>query len=238
MTTPPNADDRHRPDHAVGVDERRVAGRAELRPTERRAGSADPRDQARTILEDAERRRVDAVENPLSSGERRTSDEAAAAPADRDDRSGLGVLIGVDDSDQSRHAVDVAFRFFGSEARYILINVGQHMPMFTAAYPTGTHATAAELNATFARAEVAAWKTAESAARRLEVSDEETEVEAEARVGPIATSLIEAADEHHCDVIVIGSHDKSLWRRLIDPSIGHSLVDRSDRPVLIVRGDG
>ncbi len=59
------------------VDPRRVADRAELLPAEQQAGSDDPLAQAKAILEDAEVRRIDAVESPRSAGERHTSSEAA-----------------------------------------------------------------------------------------------------------------------------------------------------------------
>lgn len=58
------------------VAARRIADRAELLPAEQRAGSADPHAQAKAILEDAEARRVAAVEHPRTVGERRTSAEA------------------------------------------------------------------------------------------------------------------------------------------------------------------
>jgi len=67
-----NNDDAKTP--SVSAD--RVAGRAVLLPEEEKAGSDDPALQAEIILEDAEQRRVNAIENPRSAGERRTSDEA------------------------------------------------------------------------------------------------------------------------------------------------------------------
>ncbi len=59
------------------IDADRIAARAELLPEEKRAGSDDPMAQAEAILVDAEERSIDAIENPLSAGERRTSAEAA-----------------------------------------------------------------------------------------------------------------------------------------------------------------
>jgi nucleotide-binding universal stress UspA family protein len=37
-------------------------------------------------------------------------------------------------------------------------------------------------------------------------------------------------------VIVVGSHDKTLLRRLIDPSVAASVVRDTHRPVLVVSG--
>jgi nucleotide-binding universal stress UspA family protein len=44
------------------------------------------------------------------------------------------------------------------------------------------------------------------------------------------------ADEHDVDVIVVGSHDKTAWRRLFDPSVAADVVRDTSRPVLVVSG--
>ncbi len=53
-------------------------------------------------------------------------------------------------------------------------------------------------------------------------------------VGDPSTAICRAADEHDVDVVVVGSHDKGVLRRLLDPSVADSVVHRSHRPVLVV----
>ena len=67
------------PEPSTEVDAERISGRSELLPAERRAGSADTHAQAKAILADANDRTAEAVENPLTAGERHTSDEATDA---------------------------------------------------------------------------------------------------------------------------------------------------------------
>jgi hypothetical protein len=57
-------------------DDPRVSTRAELSPEEKAAGSDDPAEQARVILEDSDRREVEREARPQESGERRSSEEA------------------------------------------------------------------------------------------------------------------------------------------------------------------
>lgn len=52
--------------------------------------------------------------------------------------------------------------------------------------------------------------------------------------GDPAACICAAADEHDVAVIVVGSHDKRLLARLLDPSVATEVVRSSHRPVLVV----
>jgi len=54
--------------------------------------------------------------------------------------------------------------------------------------------------------------------------------------GDPVTRICAAAEEHGVDVIVVGSHDKSALRRLVDPSVAAGVVRATYRPVLVVSG--
>ena len=54
--------------------------------------------------------------------------------------------------------------------------------------------------------------------------------------GDPVTRICSAAEEHGVDVIVVGSHDKSALRRLVDPSVAAGVVRATYRPVLVVSG--
>ncbi len=60
--------------------------------------------------------------------------------------------------------------------------------------------------------------------------------EAIATQGDPVTRICETANERDVDVIVVGSHDKSALRRLIDPSVADAVVHGSAKPVLVVSG--
>lgn len=57
----------------------------------------------------------------------------------------------------------------------------------------------------------------------------------ETRIGHAGTALCDAASEADIDAIVIGSHDKNAWERLLQPSIGRYLIDNAPCPVIVVR---
>ena len=45
-----------------------------------------------------------------------------------------------------------------------------------------------------------------------------------------------AAEEHDVDVVVVGSHDRGMLSRLLDPSVAAGVVRGTYRPVLVVSG--
>jgi nucleotide-binding universal stress UspA family protein len=54
-------------------------------------------------------------------------------------------------------------------------------------------------------------------------------------VGDPASAIIAAAHHHQADVIVVGSHDRSWFSRLLVPSTAGTVVRDADIPVLIAR---
>ncbi|MGE0880276.1 MAG: universal stress protein [Acidimicrobiia bacterium] len=55
-------------------------------------------------------------------------------------------------------------------------------------------------------------------------------------VGDPGRAICDAAEQHDVDVIVVGSHDKGVFRRLIEPSVAQAVLHNTHRPVLIVGG--
>jgi nucleotide-binding universal stress UspA family protein len=142
----------------------------------------------------------------------------------------MKLLIGVDDSPESRHAIDVAFEFFGPHADYTIASIGQTQPLFTSAYAGGTFVSPAELVDRFDAAEQVARERAAHAAAAMPAS-----VDVDATIGHPGSALCETAVELGVDAIVIGSHDKSVWERLLNPSTGRYLIDHAPCPVIVVR---
>jgi nucleotide-binding universal stress UspA family protein len=56
-----------------------------------------------------------------------------------------------------------------------------------------------------------------------------------AAVGEVVSEISRAAEEHDVALIVVGSHDKGAFRRLITGSVSTTLVHEAPRPVLVVR---
>ena len=142
----------------------------------------------------------------------------------------MKVLIAVDDSEESRHAVDTAYQFFGAGADYSVLSVGSRAPIYVGGYGVGAIPTAADLTVQLDAAHDAAKGAADDAAGRIPGG-----VEADVADGDAGAVICAYADEHAADLIVIGSRDRSFWERLFDPSVGRHVVDHAPCPVLVVR---
>jgi nucleotide-binding universal stress UspA family protein len=54
-------------------------------------------------------------------------------------------------------------------------------------------------------------------------------------VGDPSEAILRAADSHDADVIVVGSHDRGWFSRLVRPSVSSDVVRHAHVPVLVVR---
>jgi nucleotide-binding universal stress UspA family protein len=142
----------------------------------------------------------------------------------------MNVLIAVDDTAESKHAVDTAYRFFGPDAAYSILSVGDRPPVYVGGYGAGAMPTAADLNMQLESAQATAEQAATEAATRLPPG-----AETEAETGRAGVTICEHAAEHEADVVVIGTHDRNFWHRLFDPSVGRYVIDHAPCPVLVVR---
>ncbi len=144
--------------------------------------------------------------------------------------SKLKILIAVDDTEESMDAARVAYRVFGPEPDYLVTSIGRMPRSF--AYPmTPSGGMPMYIGAgTAARVKEGATATAMEAAESIEV-DAAVEVD----TGPAGVAVCRIAEESEASVIVIGSHDRSIWARLFEPSVGKYVVDNAPCPVLVVR---
>ncbi|MEO6651850.1 MAG: universal stress protein [Ilumatobacteraceae bacterium] len=142
----------------------------------------------------------------------------------------MDVLIAVDDSTESREAVTAAYGFFGSNASYSLISVGERPTLFIGGYGAAAMPTAADIEMQLN----AARRTAEHAVSSAETSlPDRAQIDVE--VGDPARTICDFAAEQGSDIIVIGSHDRHFWERIFDPSVSRYLIDHAPCPVLVVR---
>lgn len=58
------------------------------------------------------------------------------------------------------------------------------------------------------------------------------------RYGPIVQSIIDAAEAQHADLIAIASHGRTGLARLFYGSVAAGVLNRADRPLLIIRSAG
>lgn len=156
------------------------------------------------------------------------------------------VLIAVDESEESVEAARVAHALFGDDADYLVVNVadplangmawGYVYPIVPpiAAYPVMMPAGDASATGDGADAESPAEHAEQRAA---EVADQAqlTHAETVGEVGDAATAIIEAADQHAADVIVVGSHERSWFDRLMKASVTKRVLSDSRIPVLVVK---
>jgi nucleotide-binding universal stress UspA family protein len=138
------------------------------------------------------------------------------------------LLVALDESPISFRAAREAARLF-PDAEMLVVNVTRSfVPWVThvefgAVYPT----TPPELLAP-------AFDEDQLAARAEEAGLDSAEVLV--LEGDPAGAICAAAEQHDVDVVVVGSHDKGVLRRLIDPSVAHAVVQGTFRPVLVVSG--
>jgi nucleotide-binding universal stress UspA family protein len=173
------------------------------------------------------------------------------------------VLIAVDDSESSIRTARIAYDLFGDSAHYTVVNVADQSPMIWGGdaliwgigYPI--------VMAPSGVVEVAS-RSAEpgtSPSHNESPSDEPPVAEVDnapidaaiqvaldvateaglpnpqvvGEVGDAASAIIAAAHHHQADVIVVGSHERSWFSRLLVPSTAGTVVRDADIPVLIAR---
>jgi nucleotide-binding universal stress UspA family protein len=168
------------------------------------------------------------------------------------------VLIAVDDSEHSLNAARVAYKLFGDDATYTVVNVADQSPMmwggdalmWGVGYPVmmapsglavradgeeSVGPTPADGTTLVAAVDNATIEAAMQVALDVATEAELPNPQVVGEVGDPALAIIEAARHHQADVIVIGSHDRNWITRLFIPSVTGSVVRDAEIPVLIAR---
>jgi nucleotide-binding universal stress UspA family protein len=144
----------------------------------------------------------------------------------------MKILVALDESPVSARAAREAVRLFsGGDTEFLVINVARLPLMWASGYGYGMVAPLAM---------DPAWLDDDGVAEEHLVARAEaaglTDAEALTTTGDPVHLVCVAAEEHEVDVIVVGSHDKSVFRRLVDPSVAAGIVRETYRPVLVVSG--
>jgi nucleotide-binding universal stress UspA family protein len=155
------------------------------------------------------------------------------------------VLVAVDDSESSVHAAETAHRLFGDTAEYFAVNVTNIVDLASIPWY------GAGWGSPYAAPYGAVWSYRSDVTLDPEgIADGETTAEAQAREvadesglpaaevvgeeGDPADAVLRAAEEHHVDVIVVGTHHRGWFDRLVRPSVSKEIIKESKVPVLVV----
>lgn len=145
----------------------------------------------------------------------------------------MKVLIALDESSISTRAAGVATRLFAAaDPEFLVINVARVPAPWVAADMGFGSVSPMVLDPRWY--EPTEEDDAELLARARAAGVTSPEVLTEA--GDPVREICQAADEHDVDVIVVGSHEKSIWQRIFDPSVAEGVIRCSHRPVLVVSG--
>ncbi|MFP8954054.1 universal stress protein [Natrialbaceae archaeon A-arb3/5] len=140
------------------------------------------------------------------------------------------VLVPVDDSDQSTEALDFACTEY-PDATITAIHVVDPGDFYAATGIEG--GSMANYDEMQKHHENQAEKTLETAVRQA--AEHGREIETERVIGGVSRSIVDYADEHDVDHIVIGSHGRTGASRILLGSVAETVVRRSSVPVTVTR---
>ncbi len=140
------------------------------------------------------------------------------------------VLVAVDDSEQAMKALDFAVGEY-PDARITALHVIDPREFYGAGGIEG---------AAMASYERIREVHERSANQLLEVARERAadagvEIETESVLGRVSREVVEYADEHDVDHVVVGSHGRTGASRILLGSVAERVVRRSPVPVTVVR---
>ena len=148
------------------------------------------------------------------------------------------VMIAVEDSEESVAAVRRAHHLFGDRARYFVVNVGYSRTssmQWASAYPVMLPAVWYPPASADDDDGLTDDERAQRRAADIAESSDIDDITPIGDVGDPATAIIEAAHEHAVDVVVIASHDRSWFSRLLAGSVEHDLLREADFAVLVLK---
>ena len=141
----------------------------------------------------------------------------------------MNVLIAVDETAESLHAVTVARHLFGDDASYTVVSIGAPSRHVVALDPIG--GTTYDVDTIAAPDPAEPVRVAEHAANvgGLAAADIAGEI------GQPGPQLCQLALDRSADVIVVGSHERGFLSRLLDPPVQTYLLHHAPCPVLVAR---
>lgn len=150
------------------------------------------------------------------------------------------VLIAVDSSDTSIRAARTAHNLFGDDAEYTVVSVAPLDPVIwgedTLAWGTPYSMVRPPMGSLLDLPRVTTMiEQAAQIARNVADSADVSGARAVGDDGDPVEAILAAASAYEVDVIVVGSHDRGWFTRLLSPSTASAVVRRADLPVLVAR---
>lgn len=144
----------------------------------------------------------------------------------------INVLVAVDSTEASTHAVSTAYEFFGASAHYTVAHIGLGPAPIIPPAPNGQLPAYMAPRVRLADARADAHDVALTAEDQL---PDDVEVDIGVALGDVGPELARMALEQDADVIVLGSRDRRIWDRLFNPNTGRYLIENAPCPVLVIR---
>jgi nucleotide-binding universal stress UspA family protein len=148
------------------------------------------------------------------------------------------VLIAVDGTSESNDAARFVHELLGDDAEYLVLTVADTGALLSGVMPIADPMLSGGggyIDPDTARESMdAAVHEAEHDAVEVALELDE-QAEAIIQQGPPADTICRVAEERQVDLIVIGSHDRKWFSKLITPSVRNHVLDHAPCPVLVVR---
>jgi nucleotide-binding universal stress UspA family protein len=151
------------------------------------------------------------------------------------DRTGIPkqikrIIVGTDFSETAERAVDAAVSLAAQVGAVVSVVHAYELPMYS--FPDGVVVSSPD----------AAKRITTDALQRLEKTVEQRKdsgisIQSTLRMGAPWDELNAIADEEDADVIVVGTHGRRGFSRVMLGSVAERLVRTSVRPLLVIRGD-
>jgi nucleotide-binding universal stress UspA family protein len=136
------------------------------------------------------------------------------------------ILVPLDFSELSKPTLDMAARLVADAGRVTLLHVVEWLPVVTeGAFGVYPHRKDIEQLKALSREKLESYG----------VSSGEMAFAHEVREGRPATTILEVAEELHPDLLVIGSHGRSVLDHFLLGSVTERVLRRAKVPVLVVR---
>jgi len=139
------------------------------------------------------------------------------------------ILVALDESPISLRAAREAERLFPG-AEFVVVSVSRHVVPWI---PAGSFGPIYPV--TFA--DLTSHRPDEESIPELAEQAGLEDAEVLELHGDPASVICIAAEEQDVDAVVVGSHDKHLLRRLLEPSVAQAVVQGTHRPVVVVSGE-
>ncbi len=143
----------------------------------------------------------------------------------------MKIFVAIDTTPESADVAKTAVSMFGDGHHYDMVSIAEYATPDSAG-AVGTAREILRLRDDMAGDAIdLATRTAEEAASDMLPDD----VEVVAGLGSAGPSICRLAGDLGSDVIVLGSHDRSIWARIFHMSIGKYVVEHAPCSVLVVK---